>query len=193
MTTLQLLTSELLSASLSTLSSGTCWFAVQTRPRFEKKVAVDLQEKGIHSFVPLRAVKRQWSDRKQVISLPLFPGYTFVRIPPEQDARVAVLRTYGVTNFVGSRGIVVGHQYANFVKLTDCRKRRRRDVAFQRANDAVVLELLALTGIDAPRVAVEAGIAVVPIAVVTPGAAAPISAAVGLKAVRDQDHELERR
>ena len=105
MTTLQPLTSELLSASLSALSSGTCWFAVQTRPRFEKKVAVDLQEKGIHSFVPTRAVKRQWSDRKQVISLPLFPGYTFVRIPPEQDARVAVLRTYGVANFVGSRGI----------------------------------------------------------------------------------------
>ena len=105
MTTFQPLSSELRSVDLSTVSSETSWFAVQTRPRFEKKVALALQEKSIQSFVPLHAAKRQWSDRKQLVSLPLFPGYTFVRIAADQDSRVAVLRTYGVTNFVGARGI----------------------------------------------------------------------------------------
>jgi transcription antitermination factor NusG len=81
------------------------WFAVQTRPRFEKKVALELQEKGIHCFVPLQAVKRQWSDRKQLVSLPLFPGYTFVCMAVNQDSRVAVLRTNGVVRLVGSRGV----------------------------------------------------------------------------------------
>jgi transcription antitermination factor NusG len=81
------------------------WYAVQTRPRFEKKVALEFQEKGLESYVPLHAVKHQWSDRKQLVSLPLFPGYSFVRISAVQDARVAVLRTNGVNNFVGARGV----------------------------------------------------------------------------------------
>jgi transcriptional antiterminator NusG len=80
------------------------WFAVHTRPRFEKKVAHELQEKGIQTFLPLTSVKRQWSDRKQVVSLPLFPGYTFVRIAAVQEARIPVLRTNGVNSFVGPRG-----------------------------------------------------------------------------------------
>jgi transcription antitermination factor NusG len=81
------------------------WFAVQTRPRFEKKIALELQEKGFESYVPLHEARRQWSDRKQLVSLPLFPGYTFVRISAVPDNRVAVLRTNGVMNFVGARGI----------------------------------------------------------------------------------------
>jgi transcription antitermination factor NusG len=81
------------------------WFAVQTRPRFEKKVALALHEKGLESYVPLCAEKHQWTDRKQIVSLPLFPGYAFVRIAPMQDVRVAVLRTSGVLSFVGARGI----------------------------------------------------------------------------------------
>jgi transcription antitermination factor NusG len=98
-------TSDLLSINLAVLPVHMSWFAVQTRPRFEKKVALALQEKGLESYVPLFAVKHQWSDRKQTVSLPLFPGYAFVRIALVQDVRVAVLRTNGVLNFVGARGI----------------------------------------------------------------------------------------
>jgi transcription antitermination factor NusG len=105
LTTLQTLLEAPLAPPITGISLELCWFAIQTRPRFEKKVAGELQEKGIQSFVPLNAVKRQWSDRKQLVSLPLFPGYTFVRILADMDNRVAVLRTHGVTNFVGARGI----------------------------------------------------------------------------------------
>jgi transcription antitermination factor NusG len=104
LTTLQSVTSEPQSVSLQVLPIETFWFAVQTRPRYEKKVALELQEKGIESFLPLHSVKHQWSDRKQGVFLPLFPGYTFVRISPAQNLRVAVLRTNGVINFVGARG-----------------------------------------------------------------------------------------
>ncbi|HEY0704535.1 MAG TPA: UpxY family transcription antiterminator [Candidatus Acidoferrales bacterium] len=81
------------------------WFAVQTRPRHEKKVATELKEKGIGSLVPLRAHKRQWSDRERTVEFPLFPQYVFVRIAQNLDTRVAVLRTNGITSFVGTRGI----------------------------------------------------------------------------------------
>jgi transcription antitermination factor NusG len=102
--TLQSVTSELQRVYFQSLPIETFWFAVQTRPRYEKKVALELQEKGIECFLPLHSVKRQWSDRKQAVSLPLFPGYTFVRIIPAQHLRVAVLRTNGVINFVGPKG-----------------------------------------------------------------------------------------
>jgi transcription antitermination factor NusG len=81
------------------------WFAIQTWPRHERKVAAELREKGIRVFLPLFSEKRQWSDRQRLVELPLFPQYAFVRIPPKTHARIPVLRTAGVTGFVGKRGV----------------------------------------------------------------------------------------
>jgi transcription antitermination factor NusG len=81
------------------------WFAVQTKPRHEKKAAAELQEKGIRAFLPLCSEKRQWSDRQCVVELPLFPRYVFVRIAQGLNNRVPVLRTNGITSFVGMRGM----------------------------------------------------------------------------------------
>jgi transcription antitermination factor NusG len=81
------------------------WFAIHTRPRYEKKVSAELQEKGITNFLPLHSAVHQWSDRKRVVHVPLFPGYVFVRIAPALTSRVAVLRTNGVLSFVGVRNM----------------------------------------------------------------------------------------
>ena len=81
------------------------WFAVQTRSRCEKKVAAELQEKSIDAFLPLASATHQWSDRRHAVETPLFPQYVFVRIAQTVKARISVLRTNGVTNFVGLRGI----------------------------------------------------------------------------------------
>jgi transcription antitermination factor NusG len=83
------------------------WFAVQTRPRHEKKVAQDLQEKSVTAFLPLFSSLHQWSDRRRLVEMPLFPGYVFVRIGATADDRIPVLRTNGVMNFVGIRGVGV--------------------------------------------------------------------------------------
>ena len=81
------------------------WFAARTRSNFEKKVASQLQEKCVQTFLPLQSTRRKWSDRQCWVDQPLFAGYVFVRIDPTQEMRVAVLRTMGVTEFVGSRGV----------------------------------------------------------------------------------------
>jgi transcription termination/antitermination protein NusG len=86
-------------------SDEPAWFAVHTRTRFEKKVALQLQEKHIETFLPLFSAKHKWNDRQQIVQEPLFPGYVFVRISPVMNSRVAVLRTIGVMQFVGHRGI----------------------------------------------------------------------------------------
>jgi transcription antitermination factor NusG len=80
------------------------WFALQTRYRFEKRVAEQLQAKGLETFLPLRRENHRWSDRQKVISVPLFPGYAFVRLDQSLDARRTVLKTAGLIGFVNFRG-----------------------------------------------------------------------------------------
>jgi transcription antitermination factor NusG len=78
------------------------WFIVQTRPRWEKKVADCLEQKGIESFCPLKRVKRKWSDRMKTIEEPIFKTCVFVKITSEQ--RTDVRLTDGVVNFVHDNG-----------------------------------------------------------------------------------------
>ncbi|RYZ22009.1 MAG: UpxY family transcription antiterminator [Chitinophagaceae bacterium] len=74
------------------------WYAIYTRPRWEKKVHHLLLQKGIESYCPLNKVHRKWSDRIKLIEEPLFKSYVFVRIAEEQ--RTEVRMTSGVVNFV---------------------------------------------------------------------------------------------
>jgi transcription termination/antitermination protein NusG len=83
------------------------WFAVQTKPRHEKRVAAELEEKGVVSFLPMLSEVHHWSDRKRQVELPLFTTYVFVRIGGDRSSRAKVLRTNGVFSFVGVRGMGV--------------------------------------------------------------------------------------
>lgn len=74
------------------------WYAVYTKPRWEKKVAELLTRKSIENYCPLNRVHRQWSDRKKIVLEPLFTSYVFVYI--EDKAQLAVRQTEGILNFV---------------------------------------------------------------------------------------------
>lgn len=74
------------------------WFAIYTRPRWEKKVTALLVQKGIESYCPLNKVRRRWSDRIKIIEEPLFKSYVFVKV--DEDERTNVRMTDGVVNFV---------------------------------------------------------------------------------------------
>ena len=78
--------------------NSTYWYAVHTRPRWEKKVASLLQGKDIENYCPLNKVIRQWSDRKKTILEPLFKGYVFVQV--EEAAKWEVLAINGIVNYV---------------------------------------------------------------------------------------------
>ncbi|MFQ5707394.1 MAG: UpxY family transcription antiterminator [bacterium] len=58
--------------------SARYWYAIYTRPRFEKKVNTELLGKGLQAFLPLRSVTKYWSDRRKKVDEPLFPSYVFV-------------------------------------------------------------------------------------------------------------------
>ena len=79
------------------------WYALYTRPRHEKKVYEELQEKKIEAFLPLVERVRQWKDRKKRVMMPLFNSYVFVHI--ELKDRFAALQTKGVVRMVSFGGV----------------------------------------------------------------------------------------
>jgi transcription antitermination factor NusG len=80
------------------LSENSKWYALYTRPRWEKKVAELLTRKNVEAYCPVNKVKRQWSDRKKTVDVPLFNSYVFVRVAEKQ--LLSVKSTDGVVNCV---------------------------------------------------------------------------------------------
>ena len=78
------------------------WYALYTRPRFERKVDFELRRKGLQPLVATRTVERIWSDRLKKIDEPLFPCYVFVNANPTE--RHLSLETAGVVRMVGFNG-----------------------------------------------------------------------------------------
>jgi transcription antitermination factor NusG len=74
------------------------WYAVYTKPRWEKKVNMLLENQGIETYCPLNRVRKKWSDRMKWVEEPLFKSYVFVRIPANDHTRVRMVD--GVLNFV---------------------------------------------------------------------------------------------
>lgn len=74
------------------------WYALYTRPRWEKKVAALLTHDGVEHYCPLNKVKKQWSDRKKYVLEPLFKGYVFVQLADKDKWNVKSIE--GVLNFV---------------------------------------------------------------------------------------------
>ncbi|MGB8012281.1 MAG: UpxY family transcription antiterminator [Terriglobales bacterium] len=81
-------------------ASAVHWFAAYTNSHHEKRVAANLAERGLESFLPLYATLRRWKNRCQMnLELPLFANYVFVRIDPRE--RVRALEVPGVLSLVG--------------------------------------------------------------------------------------------
>jgi transcription antitermination factor NusG len=78
-----------------------CWYAVRTRPRHEKKVVAELEEKGIAIYLPLVTQVHRWSDRRKVVQVPLFSCYAFVHSVLDLHLRLALHGISGALGFVG--------------------------------------------------------------------------------------------
>jgi transcription antitermination factor NusG len=81
---------------------GMDWYALYTCPRHEKRVATQIERHRISCFLPLYRSTRRWKDRRKELELPLFPGYVFVQIAPQN--RLQVLKLPGVVRLVTFNG-----------------------------------------------------------------------------------------
>jgi transcription antitermination factor NusG len=74
------------------------WYVVYTKPKWEKKVAEQLLQKGIECYCPLISQIKQWSDRKKKVEVPLFNSYVFVRL--NEADRNLVFQSSGVVRYL---------------------------------------------------------------------------------------------
>lgn len=88
--------------NVSAMPASRLWYALYTRHQFEKGVHRDLQQMSLESYLPLRSVLRQWSDRKKWIEEPLFSCYLFVHANPKE--RLMSLCPNGVVRMVSNNG-----------------------------------------------------------------------------------------
>lgn len=91
------------------------WFALTIAPQHELTVAGRLSAKGFDSSVPTYRVRRRWSDRTKVITLPLFPGYVLCRFDPGR--RVPVMNTPGVRGAVCFGGKLAALDQADVARV----------------------------------------------------------------------------
>jgi len=74
------------------------WYAVYTRPKWEKKVSYLLTSTKIENYCPLNKVQKQWSDRRKTTFEPLFNSYVFVHAANNDHSQIKQLD--GIINFV---------------------------------------------------------------------------------------------
>ncbi len=70
--------------------------------RHEKRVARDLSQRHLESFVPTYRGVHRWKDRRKELELALFPSYVFVQA--ERKDRLQILQVPSVVNIVSFDG-----------------------------------------------------------------------------------------
>jgi len=80
------------------------WYLLYTHSWHEKKVKKHLERERFETFLP---VTERWSrrkDRRERITLPLFPGYLFVRTEMNAEIYLKILKIKGVIEFFCNGG-----------------------------------------------------------------------------------------
>jgi len=75
------------------------WFVLQTKPRKEKIVLQQIEQKKIEVYSPFIEKIRIWSDRKKKIQVPLFSGYVFIH-GDESERIKAITDTIGAMKYI---------------------------------------------------------------------------------------------
>jgi transcription termination/antitermination protein NusG len=78
------------------------WFALYVQVNHEREVANRLEQKEIGSFLPLMECWSKRKDRRKRVSLPVFPGYVFVRAILDNYTHVEILKTPGALTIIGN-------------------------------------------------------------------------------------------
>lgn len=67
------------------------WYLLYTRSRYERVVEEQAIKAGFQAWVPLVTQLKQWSDRKKLVSEPLFRSYCLVKCSSNDLTRLVAL------------------------------------------------------------------------------------------------------
>ena len=68
--------------------SDLLWFVAHTRPRCEKKLLQFCEREGLSASLPCYRAAHKYRGKTVVFQKPLFPGYVFLQISPEQRGKI---------------------------------------------------------------------------------------------------------
>ena len=78
------------------------WYAAYTKHQHEKRVADYLANRDFEVFFPVYVAAHRLKDRTQMVTLPLFPCYVFLRA--DLGRKLEIVHTPGVFGLVGNGG-----------------------------------------------------------------------------------------
>jgi len=79
------------------------WYVIHTRSRFENVVSDGLLKKSFEVFLPKVLIPSKRRDRKQMIRVPVFPGYLFVKTDLSVHEHLSIVKTIGTVRLVGTK------------------------------------------------------------------------------------------
>jgi hypothetical protein len=79
------------------------WYVLHTKSRFENVVNDGLINKSMEVFLPKVQVRSKRRDRKAMITVPLFPGYLFVKTDLSPHNHLEIVKTTGAVRLIGTK------------------------------------------------------------------------------------------
>ena len=79
------------------------WYVLHTKSRFENVVNDGLVNKSVEVFLPRIQVRSKRRDRKAMITVPLFPGYLFVKTDLSPHNHLEIVKTTGAVKLIGTK------------------------------------------------------------------------------------------
>jgi transcription antitermination factor NusG len=96
------------------------WFAVKTKPQYERLVGEALSSCGVGSFVPCYSLLHRWSDRLKKVEVPLFTGYLFGLFRWNQRNLLTMIPgCRGIVSFGGKPAPVDPHEMDNLRRIVE--------------------------------------------------------------------------
>ena len=87
------------------------WYAVYTKPNYEKKVASLLSKRKIENFCPLNSIKIQSFRRGKTIKEPLFKSYVFVNLTLDEITQIkGIDGVISLLYWMGKPAIIKGQE-----------------------------------------------------------------------------------
>lgn len=133
------------------------WLAIQVKSRHELLTAKILSNKGYDPFVPLYRSKRQWSDRRKEVELPLFAGYIFSKF--KAGAWGPIITTPGVIRIVcaGKTMAVISDSEIEVIRTVVQHGFKAQPCGYLKNGDRVRIEDGPLAGVEGILVGWENG------------------------------------
>lgn len=78
------------------------WLVLYTKPKWEKKIATELEAMGFEIYCPHNKVYKKWTDRIKIVFQPLFSMYVFVNVTEHEKWKP--LEVNGALNYIRNNG-----------------------------------------------------------------------------------------